>query len=329
MKIAPATNKIYRGWVLKTVAGLTAVAMVSFLSVGHLCAATHGYRYQYDTIAHDFFDMESGFGVTIEDYQRFDHIINEVKRRIKLKPRYAVREGVLILRTIDSILKERNFHYGKNRFLNHGMKSKSIDCEIRAAMYLGIAEALKLPLKGVLAPDHVFVRWDPDGKHDAVNPSHPVNKGDFNWETTKAGIWSDNDYRAWREISEKSIVSGVYLKNLNRNELFSIWYLNRGIAWREKGYVGKAIRDHNRAIQLNPKYPSAYNNRAINLWRTGDLDKSIEDLNETIRLDPNYSLAIQNRRFAVWQKSEFDKAVENHGQAIRPGRKKYVAMGSL
>ena len=65
---------------------------------------------------------------------------------------------------------------------HEGLGSKRIDCDNTSFVYLSIADALKLPLAAVSAPDHLFVRLG-------------LNNGRYiNWETTFAGEMIDNQY---------------------------------------------------------------------------------------------------------------------------------------
>jgi len=308
---------------LKT-AGLTTCAIMTPLSVYYLfdnIKRTNNYRPKYQTIAHEFLDLEKDFEVTDADYQILDDIIDEAKQKIEVKPMYSHNEAVTILKTIYSILKERGFEYEKNGLLNHGLKTKKIDCDNYSIIYLAIAETLNLPIFAVNAPEHIFIRWDPDGKHDAQHPSNPVNKSDFNFETTAGSIkntciLTDDYYKFRFNIADKSIAAGVFLKNLNRNETLAIQYNNRGIAWEEKGNLDSAIEDYNQAIKFNPKSSAAYNNRG-NAWnKKGNFDNAIEDYNQAIILNPKSSAAYNNRGIAWKEKGNFDNAIEDYNQAI-------------
>lgn len=126
------------------------------------------------TIAHDFLDIETELGVTDSDYQILDDIIVEAQKRIEVKPEYTKVEAIDVLKTIDDTLKDMGFEYQSNPLLNHGLKTKQINSNHYSAIYLAIADTLKLPLKVVNASGHVFVRWHfDDGKY-------------VNWETTNA-----------------------------------------------------------------------------------------------------------------------------------------------
>jgi len=127
-----------------------------------------------------------------------------------------------------------------------------------------IAEELRLPLDIVAAPNHLFVRWD-DGKNV------------FNWETvdiftSKEKIIEDSKYISEFNIHEKSILNGVYLKNLTSEELESIAFDLNGITKLSLKDFKGAIDDFNMSIELDPKSPNSYSNRGFTKIYFNDLE---------------------------------------------------------
>ncbi|MEA2038117.1 MAG: tetratricopeptide repeat protein [Nanoarchaeota archaeon] len=321
----PSEQNINRKDFFKTAGlGLLAVGASSCAPlISSRKGSAHRYQPKYHTIAHEFLDLEKEFGVTGADYRFLDSIIDKAKKKIEVKEQYSKDDAVQILETIDSVLKEEGFSYKANGLLNYGLKTKKIDCDNYSVIYLAIAETLNLPIVGVDASDHFFVRWDPDGKHDATNSPNKVNS--FNWEITSAEVLSDDYYKSRFNIADKSITNGVFLKSLNRDGVLSIQYSNRGIAWYKKGDLDKAIEDYNKAISLNPKYPGAYNNRGLAWYDKRYLNEAIEDFDEAIRLEPN-NYAAHNNTGLVWAKrGKLDKAIEYYEQANILNPKKYGA----
>jgi len=203
-------------------------------------------------------------------------------------------------------------------------EDRSRSCLLRALIYHSIGETYGFPIHLVLTPPsgnfyHIFSRWDPDGKHDALNPDNPVNKGDFNWDNNTSrdnsyGInrISDNYFIDHWFIPEETIKNKIYLKNLNPKEILAIAYFLsansslRGI-WvfqptseaeaklqevERKKLLKKSLEFSNKALELDSLCVPAYNTKAIALggnWNISynKFDKALEILNKAIKLNPN------------------------------------------
>lgn len=210
------------------------------------------------------------------------------------------------------------------------------ECKTFSLIYLGIADAMKLPVNMVLAPSHVFVRW------------HFGRDRYINWETT-SGIVTDDDFiRRSHDISEISVRSGVYLKSLSRTESMGLayymlgnsdanpdrkikyftktlqlnpmhsraWY-NRSTIWYNKGMFDRALSDFDRAILLEPNHSNAFNNRG-NVWHEkGDLTRALADYSKAIELNPGYSRAFNNRCAVWYRKGRLDRALADCNKAIQ------------
>src|SRR3989338_6117745 len=239
---------------------------------------------RYDTIGHQILDLEAELGVSTEPHKEtLDMLIKEARTAIQVKDTYTREDAVGILGTINSMLQNNGFeqrdrekHIDGLYLFYEGLSSKRIDCDNTSFIYLSIADALKLPLAAVFAPEHLFVRFI-------------LNGGEINWETTSARELGNDYYRSWLNISDESISKGVYLRNLTRQETMSGAYNNRGLAWGNKGNLDNAIADYDTAIRLNPNLAEAYNNRGLAWGNKGNLDNAIADYDTAIRLNPNFA----------------------------------------
>jgi len=267
---------------------------------------------KYDTIAHDFLDIESEFGVTNSDYQTLDNIIDEAKKRIKIKEEYTEGEARNVLKTIDEILKDMGFSFQENILLNRGLKNnKEIDCDNCVVLYLAIADILNLPLKAVRAPEHIFVRWHFD-KDNYVN-----------WETTSAAEYSDRTYQRLNNIADVSIENDVFLESLSREETYFIAHNDKGCVFSDLGEYEEAIKSFDKAIESNPNASLVYNNKGIALRKSGEYLKAIENYNITLELDPNNPHAYNNKGVAFYNLERHEEAIENYEEALRLNSKSY------
>lgn len=212
------------------------------------------------------------------------------------------------------------------------------ECKTFSFIYLGIADALKLPVSMVLAPSHVFVRW---------HFSRGGNRAYLNWETTTGVTLDDNFIKFSHNISESSIRSGVYLRSLSPGESMATAYYmlshfvsslnrkivyltkavelnprhnrafyNRGTLRYKQGKFRKALADYDRAVRLDPNHSESYNNRGNVWYATGHSDKALNDYNKAIELNPKHSRAYNNRGNVWYQKGRLRKALSNYNSAV-------------
>lgn len=276
-----------------------------------------GLNRKYDTIAHHFLDIEAetdfetdDYNVIDSDYQVLDNIIDEARERIseiKLnKPftEYNEEEAIGILKTISEIFKNLGFQYQETHLLNDGLKNKKSNCKYYTMTYLGIADVLDLPLKAVIVPRHLFVRWHFDGD------------GYINWETTAAEERSDEHYELGYDISEISVEKGVFLRSLDKKEAYSAVYDSKGITLWDLGRYHEAMENHDKSIELNPNCPFPYNNKGITLHMFREYEEAIRCYDTALELDSNAPFTYNNKGVALYRLGEYEKAIENYDRAL-------------
>jgi len=200
----------------------------------------------------------------------------------------------------------------------------------KSLVYLSIGEENKLPLYlvNISSPFlDIFMRWDPDGEHEylgenirdttkeyrslktLVQKDMPIeeelrrkklNKGDFNFETSKSLYPTDEDYFVKSGFSYREIENEIFFKNLTKKEYLSIAYteeskelsaekkiyhfVNSKIYEKEKIIPNKeqysqALEFIDKAIGLNPKNYSAHFQRGAILFSISKKECDTKKLN--------------------------------------------------
>jgi tetratricopeptide (TPR) repeat protein len=213
-----------------------------------IALAAKAYQPKYMTIAHRAikFELEVKNEQYAPNYELLDAIIDEAKARIKTKKSYTEAEAKDVLKTIDDILLQRRFINVQpmlvcDAIIPHKMPPQMVNAldarvvrfrpkagEIvffthsyaTSFLYASIGEALELPIRVVLAPGHTFVRW------------YLTKSTYVNWETTMGAAKTDEEYKAWRQISDTAIKNGLYLAPLSQSGLLSCVFANIGLVWR-------------------------------------------------------------------------------------------------
>jgi len=172
---------------------------------------------------------------------------------------------------------------------------ESHPCYKRSLTYLAIAEENKLPLYPVMIPNHMFVRWDPDGIHKqwgynnyskeeqlifdeaknylTLEKDPKSNKGDFNWDPTFLKSFDNYFYEYFfscdKTFGNKEIKEGIYLKNLNKKELLSYTYSEESIHSMMKNKYHEALILADKSLELNQKNIIAYDTKGDILYSIG------------------------------------------------------------
>jgi len=264
---------------------------------------------RYHTPAHVILDMERSLGSEETDYLVLDSIIDEAARRIANNPSGRYTEPVDVLSVIDDILDDMGFRYGMPELFHDGLRDRELDCYHYTITYVSIGQVLNLPLYGVSAPEHAFVRWDVDGRHDPINPDNPVNRGDINWEATEPLVFSDAECEWDYNINPSSLINGVFLYNLTYDELISSAHNNIAIYHELSGDYSAALNHYNRALEMYPKDPLLYCNRGGWYYSEGDLVRALRDLSTAIWLDPNDSVAYYLRGLVLYDMEKYSEAL--------------------
>src|SRR3990172_7556305 len=252
--------------------------------------------------------QESYPELNIEHYlEKVEVIIGNIRTSLRDET-----EPEQILKTINVVLfNEFQFKYVQTGdleriSLNKVLDTKTGNCVGLSILYLSVAEGLRLPVYGVSAPEHIFVRYD---------------DGDFrrNIETGYEGMFTPDSYYInmhGKRISQTSNRNGYYLKNLTVDEVIADIYLNRSIIQKEKGSIEAALKDVNYAIELHGNDAVAYCNRGVIYEKMKNTERAISDYNKAIELNPDYAPAYYNRGSLYATIEVIDKAIMDYSKAL-------------
>ncbi|MFA6088380.1 MAG: tetratricopeptide repeat protein [Candidatus Woesearchaeota archaeon] len=258
---------------------------------------------KYRTIAHDMIDIEKKSGLTKTKYVLLDSLIDEAKKSICIKEFYSKQDALKILRTINQIILKNGFTFDECKLLSNGLNTRKIDCDMTSTIYLGIGEALNLPISVVNVPGHEFVRWQ-----DYNNV--------FNWETISAKEISDLNYVILYDVSLTSLKKGVFLKTLNDKEILSNVYFNLGSTCDVNGDFHDAIKYYNLSLKLNPNNQVAHFNLGNTLLKEEDTAQAFQEYKKSIDLDPNDAKAHFNKAVVLYLNGKLDDAIDGFNQSI-------------
>jgi tetratricopeptide (TPR) repeat protein len=181
-------------------------------------------------------------------------------------------------------------------FNNHQGSCLSI-----SLIFLLLAEKLDLPLYGVLAPGHFFVRYD-DGNLR------------INIETLRNGeFMNDSWYRKRYIITDTTLYD---LANLSVAAVEASIRYNLGIFYLKNNWPDLAVKQFNLAIELNPDYIEAHGNRAIALEAAGSPDAALKSLLRLKKYYPQLAYLNKNLGALYLKRKNYSKAISEYKAAL-------------
>lgn len=301
---------------MKRVCIIPAILIIFAITCSHINA---GIPYSGDpkTIAHDFIDIEKYCGAGPGDYSLLNDLINKALVSVSYKVNSSTEDAVATLRQIDSLLKEQGYVFKPNYLLNTGIKKKILDCDNYCALYIAIAEVMKIPLVPVYAPNHSFIRfYFDDGTY-------------LNWEPTQGMPQPDSYYIRELKISGTSVKKGVYLKSLNRQEFVAVEYNNIGSFLMHNRKYNEAVTYFSAAIELYPVFSSAYHNRGSACYAMNRREEALKDLLKANDLDPMRASTHITLGDIYLDMKEYEKAAAEFTTSIKLDPDDYVPYNNM
>lgn len=260
-------------------------------------------------LAHEFLGIEAaaGFDIPRSCYNTLNDILRKAKKRFNPNDYLFSNYPDMLLKAIGDFLSKEGFtiENSTNELLSHLLQARKMNCN-GSILYYSIGEELGLPLSLVLAPGHLFVRWNYTDKFEY-----------FDWETTKNRKMWDDYYISERNMPMEPIRNHVYLTDLTRNEAQALAWHAVGLVKKWKGDYRGAILAYNQALELKPNFVEAYNDRGnARISDNNDLDGAIDDHEKAISLNPNCVEAYIGLGVAVYFKGDVEKAINLFEKAI-------------
>ncbi|MCU0846077.1 MAG: hypothetical protein MUC76_14265 [Spirochaetes bacterium] len=275
------------------------------------------YRGEPRTIAHDFLDIEKDLGAARDQNSAVNALIVRAAAEIRPRESHTTEQAIAVLQAIDSILAGEGYTFGKNLLLGRGLETKTVDCDNYCALYIAIAEVIRIPIVPVYAPNHSFVRfYFDDGTY-------------LNWETTRAVVRPDSYYVKTLKIPEESIRAGVYMKTLSRQEFIAVEHNNIGAYLMMGGKYAEAVPYFNTSVRLYPLFSSAYHNRGSSFYALKHPDGALADLLRANELDPSRAGTHNTIGDIYLDRNDLARALGEFNASIKLDPTNYVPYNSI
>jgi tetratricopeptide (TPR) repeat protein len=174
------------------------------------------------------------------------------------------------------------------------------NCLGLTVLSLALAERLGLPLKGVYAPSHCFLRYE-DGETR------------INIETAEKGAeWTDTRYARAFGVTE----GRPYLRSLAETEMVGVYLKSLGAARSRLGRDDEALALYGCASHCAPGLPDVPYNAGVSCQKMGKLDEAIAFYRKALSLDPALAPARDNLGVALAKQGRYLEALEEARKAV-------------
>lgn len=186
-------------------------------------------------------------------------------------------------------------------FPHQAFNRKQGSCLSISLIFLLFGESLNLPIYGVHAPGHFFIRYD-----DC--------KIRMNIETLKNGeSMSDSWYKSRYRITDTSLYN---LANLSVPAVLASIRYNLGNFYLANNWPDLSLKQFNLAIQLNPSYVEAQGNRAIALDASGNSDAALKILLHLRKFHPELNSLHKNLGTLYLKRKNYQNAIDEYKYAL-------------
>jgi len=159
----------------------------------------------------------------------------------------------------------------ENLLMNQVLDNTKGQCLSLSLVYLSLAERLDLPMYGVMAPGHFFVRWDKDGQRRNI-------------ETTDLGKDLSDAY--YRQTHLNGYHDQTSLKNLGIKQVLAVYLSNLANHYKIQGAHDHAIFIFQQALRVMPQQASFHTNLGNAYERNKDFRQAFVQYRQAISLNP-------------------------------------------
>ena len=183
-----------------------------------------------------------------------------------------------------------------NFYVHEVLLRKQGYCLSLSAIILAVGRRLKLPLHGVAAPRHFFVRYD-DGKTR------------INIETTEDGKRRSDAFYRRRGITSAAERDGVFLRNLSDAEVVAYLLNNEGYVHWHAGRADVAKARFQEALRRHPKLVEAMINLGVVAGDRGETSDAKAQFDKVLEWMPNDTATHLNRSLSAMRAGRFREAI--------------------
>jgi len=188
----------------------------------------------------------------------------------------------------------------KDLFLNSVLDRRRGHCLSLSVLMICVAQRIGLPLYGVAAPRHFFVRYE--DAHFRINI-----------ETTERGrSYSDGEYVLAYDVPAGS---SFYMASMDKKGVLACFFNNLAAIYGRNGMADEALWAAANAVANHPDFADSYNNLGVAYAQKGLLDRAISECRKALAINSSMAEAHNNLAVAYYLKRDFARALEHFEMA--------------
>ena len=218
---------------------------------------------QQKSVACIVLDLEELLGSSDYNHHLLHKIVDKVQANIPVKDNYSFDDKVVVLKSIESALKDQGFQTGFSSVFYKGLEKKKVSSSELSCLYVAVGKKMNLPLNLMLLPDRAFIVWN-----------------DVIWDSSVGRVISDNECIDEMKIPKSALDSGLYLKSLDKKQECAFAFAERGKALlknSDEQSLKQAVKDFTFAITLEHRLISAYVGRGAAYLKSDLPDLAMSD----------------------------------------------------
>jgi len=218
----------------------------------------------------------------------------------------AISNYMFRKRRFRAVNRTENENFYKLAFMNYVLlNGKGTDLSL-SLLYLSVAERLKLPVYGVLAPSHFFIRYD-----DMVSR--------INIEMTASGKNFDNEYYH-KEYPFSKKENSIYLKNLSKLQVTAYALNYFAEAYFQNNLIDDTENYLDLALKIAPELVETYFNLGKLYIFNEDYNSAVDIYKKGLSVHSRNSILIKELGIALMRKGDLEQALEEMklAEAINP-----------
>ena len=187
------------------------------------------------------------------------------------------------------------------------------NCLGLTVLSLALAERLGLPLNGVYAPSHCFLRYEDGGAR-------------INIETAEKGAeWTDARYARTFGVT----ANRPYLRSLGKTEMVGVYLKSLGAARSRQGREDEALALYDCASHCAPGLADVPYNAGVSCQKLGKFEEAIAFYRRALSLDPALAPARDNLGVALATQGRYPEALEEARRAVALDPRNVSSRGNL
>jgi tetratricopeptide (TPR) repeat protein len=223
--------------------------------------------------------------LTSDDVDAFNRILDSTALTLSSKLFMETDPEKIVTALNEVVFEQWGMKFDKDRndirslFPYTALARQKGSCVGMSMMYLLLAGKCDWPLFGVLAPDHMFIRFDNGERHRNIETLRNGEEMDSRWYRTKYSI---ND-------------TSLYpLENLSSEEVMAAVRFNIGTIYFHRKEFARALHYLEQSVNVLQQFPEARGNLALVHDALGHPEKALSLLVELRKSYPDFRNVSQN-----------------------------------